>query len=97
MEAKANIAIGQVNNQDKQKVSLSYYLGSFDNVKDAQTAKFALDAVALELGASISQEACILGENDTQIAKDEAAEVKLNVDSTEEPVKAEPETPPTAI
>ena len=72
MEGKANISIGQVNNIDKQKVSLSYYIGSFDNVKDAQIAKFAFDKVAEELGATVQDEACILGEVETNEAKEEA-------------------------
>jgi len=84
MEGKANITIGQVNNIDKQKISLSYYIGSFDNMQEAQTAKFAFDKVAEELGATVQDEACILGENDTTLSKEEADKVVLNVEEKQE-------------
>lgn len=80
MEGKANITIGQVNNIDKQKISLSYYIGSFDNMQEAQTAKFAFDKVAEELGALVQDEACILGENNTNLSKEEADKVVLKVE-----------------
>lgn len=74
MEGKANIQIGHVNNLEKQKVSLTYYLGPFDTVKDAQSAKYALDAVANEYGASTYDAAKIIGESETNEARTEAQE-----------------------
>ena len=100
MEGKANITIGQVNNIDKQKVSLSYFIGSFDNVQEAQIAKFAFDKVAEELGASIVDEACILGEIEDTKAKEEAGKIVLRVDDKEIPENTTPgplqdiQTPP---
>ena len=84
MEGKANITIGQVNNIDKQKISLSYYIGSFDNMQDTQTAKFAFDKVAKELGATIQDEACILGETATNISQSEADKIVLKVEEKED-------------
>ena len=75
MEGKCNIQIGHVNNQEKQKVSVTYYLGSFDSVKEAQEAKYALDKVAAELGAEISENALIIGKSDDDIAKKGALEI----------------------
>lgn len=72
MEAKANIQIGQVNNLEKQKVSLTYYIGSFDSVQEAQEAKYALDAVAIELGANVHDDALIIGEAEDKQAKKSA-------------------------
>lgn len=80
MEGKASIQIGQVNNEEKQKISLTYYLGSFDNVQEAQAAKYAMDKVAEELGATIVNEACIIGENDDKAAQTEADTITLNID-----------------
>ena len=84
MEGKANITTGQANNADKQKVSLSFYIGSFDNVQEAQTAKFAFDKVAEELGATIQDEACIMGENDTNLSKEEANKIVLRIEEAAE-------------
>ncbi len=84
MEGKANITIGQVNHIDKQKVSLSYYIGSFDNIQEAQIAKFAFDKVAEELGATIQDEACIMGENDTNLSKEEADKITLRIEEAAE-------------
>jgi len=92
MEGKANITIGQVNNEDKQKVSLSYFIGSFDNVQDAQIAKFAFDQVAEELGATVVNDACILGESEDRAAKEDAEKIVLNVEEKDEPNT--PETSP---
>lgn len=75
MEAKANIQIGQVNNLEKQKVSLTYYIGSFDSVQEAQEAKYALDAVSKELGANVHDDAMIIGEADDKKAKKSAETV----------------------
>lgn len=75
MEGKANIQIGHVNDQEKQKVSLTYYLGSFDTVKAAQEAKYALDKVAQELGAEINENALMIGETDDKTAKKGANEI----------------------
>lgn len=98
MEGKANITIGQVNNEDKQKVSLSYYLGSFDNIQEAQTAKFAFDKVAETLGATVQTEACIMGENDTNLSKEDADKVVLDVEEKKSPEKEAPHTnPSTAV
>lgn len=103
MEGKANITIGQVNNIDKQKISLSYYIGSFDNMQQTQDAKFAFDKVAEELGASIQDEACILGETDTNLSKEEADKIVLRVEEKAE-IKAKktenaqtPEPTPQAV
>ena len=97
MESKASINATNVNNEDKQKVNLSYYLGSFDNIQDAQTAKFAFDKIAEQLGATISQEACILGENETNISQEEAESVKLKVDGAKPLSEPEPPAPTTAV
>jgi hypothetical protein len=75
MEGKANIQIGHVNNLDKQKVSLTYYVGPFDSVKEAQVAKFAMDEVAEEMGAEIQSEAKVIGDELTNKSKVEAMEI----------------------
>lgn len=80
MEGKASIQIGQVNNEEKQKISLTYYLGSFDNVKDAQAVKYAMDKVAEEIGATIVNDACIIGENDDKAAEKQADNITLNIE-----------------
>jgi len=79
MEGKCNIQIGHVNDQAKQKVSLTYYLGSFDSVKAAQEAKYAMDKVAIELGAEISDNALMIGESDDKIAKKGAVEIVTTI------------------
>ena len=79
MEAKASIQIGHVNDQEKQKVSLTYYIGSFDSVKAAQEGKYALDKIAEELGAEISDSALMIGEADDKIAKKGATEIVTTI------------------
>lgn len=75
MEGKANITVGNCHNKDKQKVTLSYFMGPFDNVKEAEKAKFALDRIAETLGADVQTEACIIGEEETEAAMEEAEKV----------------------
>lgn len=72
MEGKASIQIGNVNNLDKQKVALTYYLGPFDNIEEAQSAKYAYDKVAEAYGAIIVNEATIIGEKEDAAAKKDA-------------------------
>jgi len=91
MEGKASIQIGQVNNEDKQKISLTYYLGSFDNVQEAQAAKYAMDKVSEELGAIIVNNACIIGENDDKAAEEKADNITLNIEEKVEPTTTAPE------
>jgi len=77
MEGKASIQIGHVNNKDKQKVSLTYYLGPFDSVEEAQTAKYSFDTIAEVYGAEIQNEAVILGEEaDSKAEKDAEAKTE---------------------
>lgn len=79
MEGKANIQIGHVNDQEKQKVSLTYYLGSFDSVKAAQEAKYAMDKVAEELGAEINDNALVIGEAEDKVAHKGAEEILTTI------------------
>ena len=79
MEAKASIQIGHVNDQEKQKVSLTYYLGSFDSVKAAQEAKYAMDKIAIELGAETSDNALMIGDADDKVAHKGAEEIVTTI------------------
>ena len=72
MEGKANIQIGQVNNLEKQKVSLTYYIVGCDNVEDAQSIKYSLDKVAEAYGAVIHEDTSIIGEELDKKAKKKA-------------------------
>ena len=72
MEGKASIQIGHVNNLDKQKVSLTYYLGPFDSVEEAQSGKYAFDKVASAYGATIENKATIIGEKEDEAAKQDS-------------------------
>ena len=73
MLGKASIQIGNVNDKDKQKVSMTYYLGPFNSVQEAQSAKLAMDNVAEAYGADISSEAKIIGEELHEAAEKDAA------------------------
>lgn len=82
MEAKASIQIGHVNNLEKQKVSLTFYVGPFDNVEEAQSCKYALDAIAEAYGATIYEQTRIIGEALDTEAKEQAEQiVKENEES----------------
>jgi len=76
MEGKANIAIGQVNVDEKQKLALTYVVAPIDSIEEAQKIKYAMDAVAVMFGADVHREARILGkkedENARKVAKDTA-------------------------
>ncbi len=96
MEGKASIQIGQVNNNEKQKISLTYYIGSFDKVQDAQAAKYAMDKVSEELGATIVNDACIIGENDNKEAEQTADNITLQIEQDEQPQAPTPETVPVS-
>ena len=80
MEGKANIQIGQVNNLEKQKVSLTYYVVGCDSVEDAQSIKYAIDAVAQEYGCVIHEDARITGEEIDTKAKRKAAIASQNIE-----------------
>lgn len=80
MEGKANIQIGQVNNLEKQKVSLTYYVGPFDSVEEAQTAKYAIDNIAEELGATVRNDTVMIGEVETKKARKKAEKVTEKID-----------------
>ncbi len=81
MEGKASIQIGNVNDKDKQKVSLTYYTGPFDNVEEAQSCKLAMDKIAEAYGATIAQEAKIIGDVEHREA---AAKAQVVSDETQE-------------
>ena len=81
IEGKASIQIGHVNDKDKQKVSLTYYVGPFDNVEEAQSAKLALDKIAEAYGAEIHDEARIIGDAEHREA---AATAQVKTEQTEE-------------
>lgn len=72
-----------MNNLDKQKVSLTYYIGPFDSVQEAQVAKFALDQVAEEMGAEVQSEAKMIGSELTNTAKVEAMEITDKIKESE--------------
>lgn len=78
-DAKANIQIGNVNNLDKQKVSLTYYIGPFDSVEETQSAKYALDEIAKKYGATTFSDAKIIGTDLDNTAKQHATDTAKNV------------------
>lgn len=63
-------------------------------MQDAQTAKFAFDKIAEELGATIQDEACILGENDTNLSKEDADKIVIKL---EEQLPVSNSAPHTAV
>ena len=91
MEGKANIQIGHVNNLDKQKVSLTYYTGPFDTVKEAQACKYAMDRVAEAYGAEVHEETTVIGEVDDKAAQVSAIE---KTETIEEAAAAPPQETP---
>lgn len=74
MEGRANITIGQVNNEEKQKLTLTYTISPIDSIEETQKIKYAVDAVAVIFGADVSQEARIIGQEDDNAAKKEGQE-----------------------
>ena len=80
MEAKANIQVGHVNNEAKQKVSLTYYVGPFDTVEESQSCKYALDQIAKQYGAEVHNDAKIIGEELDQAATADAVIKKKKAD-----------------
>jgi len=72
MEGKGNIAIGSVNDEEKQKMALTYVVTPIDTLEEAQKIKYAMDAVAEIFGADVHQGALILGEQEDESAKKDA-------------------------
>ena len=91
MDAKANIQIGNVNNADKQKVSLTYCVGPFDTVEESQSCKYALDQVSKKYGAEVHEDARIISDELDKEAKEDS------IDKTEEAPSVIPTTKTEAI
>lgn len=72
MEGKANIQIGQVNNLEKQKITVGYYVSGCDTIEEAQSIKYAMDKVAVEYGCDVHDDTCIIDESTDQTAKKKA-------------------------
>jgi len=83
MEGKASIQIGNANDKDKQKISITYYLGPFDDIEEAQSAKYALDKIASAYGADINQEAKIIGQIEDKAAQEDAESHQEEASSNE--------------
>ncbi len=62
MEGRANFTIGQVNNEEKQKLTLTYTISPIDSIEEFQKIKYAMDGVAVIFGADVYQEALIIGQ-----------------------------------
>jgi len=55
-------------------------MGPFDSVEEAQAAKYAMDDIAEELGATIRNDTVMIGEMETKKARKKAEQITDKLD-----------------